>query len=255
MFEWLERNSPLQAMCPWCLSVGAKIGHFEERFQFDGWIQETNGRLHPRAVYEKVGRLHFEHECEADPTAIKLDLPYISQYDETAGTHRADCGPASMAMILNANKATSEHVTVDELYARHLPDKAPGAFTLVPEMLQIGRGEGLDVERINYPNAGEALDHLRALVSQNTPFVVLVNYDKWKDDVGNTFAGGHFVAVAGFGQQHVWVHDPLFAGAQRSRGAFFAWSNEQFLDAWGSCHENGNLDFTAVVPDKRVARL
>jgi hypothetical protein len=160
-----------------------------------------------------------------------------------------------MAMILNANKAASEHVTVDALYTRHLPDKPAGAFTLVPEMLAIGAGEGLHVERINYANTGEALDNLRALLSQNTPFVALINYDKWKDVVGSTFSGGHFVTVTGFGQEHVWVHDPLFSGQRRAKGAFFAWSNEQFLEAWSSCHENGNRDFTAVVPAKTVARL
>jgi hypothetical protein len=160
-----------------------------------------------------------------------------------------------MAMILNAGKPAAEHVTVDELYARHLPNHAPGAFTLVPEMLEIGRGEGLGVERIEYPNAGAALDNLRALLSQNTPFVALVNYDKWKDDVDSGFSGGHYVTVTGFGQAHVWVHDPLFAGGRRAKGAFFAWSNGRFLEAWGSCHENGNRDLTAVVPAKTVARL
>jgi hypothetical protein len=45
MFKWLERHSPLRAMCPWCISVGGLIGHFDSRFQFDGWIEEINGRI------------------------------------------------------------------------------------------------------------------------------------------------------------------------------------------------------------------
>jgi hypothetical protein len=53
MFRWSERHSPLQAICPWCLSVGGIMGHFDERFRFDGWITEVNGQL-PRRKYKST---------------------------------------------------------------------------------------------------------------------------------------------------------------------------------------------------------
>lgn len=260
MFRWLERHSPLQAMCPWCLSVGGKIGHFHDRFQFDGWIQETNGQLQPRAVYEAMRQLRFDHEREEeeqDPAhaGIKLDVPYISQFDETARTHKADCGPACVAMILNADKPLAEQVTVDELYTEYLPHKGVGEFTFMSEMAQISRGEGVAAQIARYSNATEGFEALRALVQQNTPFVILVNYGKWDDIAGNNFAGGHFVVVTGFDDEHVFVHDPLFRGTRRNQGAFFVWRNQHFLDGWGGCHESGNPDFLSLIPQKQVPRL
>ena len=59
MFLWLEENSALQAMCPFCLSVGDLIGHFDTRFQHDGWIVEHDGQLAPRPVYEEMRRLRL----------------------------------------------------------------------------------------------------------------------------------------------------------------------------------------------------
>ena len=59
MFAWLEENSPLQAMCPFCLSVGDLIGHFDARFEHDGWVVESDGELMPRAVVEAMRKLSF----------------------------------------------------------------------------------------------------------------------------------------------------------------------------------------------------
>lgn len=260
MFRWLERHSPLKAMCPWCLSVGGMIGHFDARFQFDGWIEEVNGQLQPRPVVEAMTQLRFDHEREAEQEddtreVIRLDVPYISQFDETARTHNADCGPACMAMILNANKLPAEHVTVDELYARHLQDKGVGEFTTLPEMEKIGQNEGLGIQRTSFADGAEALEGLQKLTRQGKPVAVLVNYAKWDDVAKNNFTSGHFVVVTGFDEEHVIVHDPLFRGARRSLGEFFVWRNQRFLEGWGSGNEIGNPDFVALVPNKLVPRL
>jgi uncharacterized protein YvpB len=260
MFRWLERHSPLQAMCPWCLSVGGMIGHFDGEFQLDGWVEEVNGQLRPRAVVAAMTQLRFEHEREAEQEdetrqVIKLNVPYISQFDATAATHSADCGPACMAMLLNADRAVLEHVTVDQLYARHLPHKAVGDFTSLPELEAIGNAEGLNVQRVSFANGEEALQDLKARLAQDTPFVALVNYAKWDDVANNNFDSGHFVVVTGHDEEHVFVHDPLFRGTRRHLGEFFVWRNELFLEGWGSGHEIDNPDFTAIVPDKQVTRL
>ena len=259
MFRWLENHSPLQAMCPWCLSVGNLIGHYDDRFKYDGWIEEVNAQLRPRAVFEALRQLRFDHEREDAEAAalesVKLDVPYISQWDETAMTHRADCGPTCMAMILNAGKPPSQYSTVDRLYQLYLPEKAPGDFTTRPNLLEIGQGEGLAMEKKEFSNREAALKELHTLIKQNQPFVALINYAKWKDVTGINYASGHFVVVTGFDGDNVYVHDPLFRGPNRSQGAHFIWRNAKFLDGWGSGHELGNPDFAVVVPSKQVARL
>jgi hypothetical protein len=260
MFRWLERNSPLQAMCPWCLSVGGAIGHFDARFQFDGWIEEVNGALRRRPVVDAMAQLLFDHEREAEQedetrAIIRLDLPYISQFDETARTHNADCGPTCLAMILSADQPPTAHVTVDELYMRHLQHKAVGDFTTLPEMEAVSQAEGLPLQRLSFANGETALQELQELIREDTPFVALVNYAKWDDIAKNNFKSGHFVVVTGFDDENVFVHDPLFRGTRRSLGEFFVWRNENFLDGWGSGNEIGNPDFVALVPNKQVSRL
>jgi uncharacterized protein YvpB len=259
MFRWLERNSPLKAMCPWCISVGGAIGHFDSRFQFDGWIEEINGQLVPRTAYETMRQLRFDREradelADTNRIVIRLAVPYVSQFDDTARTHNADCGPASMAMILNIGKPAGNNVTVDELYGRYLPNKAFSEFTTLDEMLQIGRGEGLTINRRDF-SAANALEELRKLIRANTPFAALVNYSKWDEIARNNFQGAHFVVVTGFDEDHIFVHDPLFRGQRRGEGEFFVWRNQRFLDGWGSGQEIGNPNFSAVIPEKTAGRL
>jgi uncharacterized protein YvpB len=260
MYRYLERHSPLQAMCPWCISVGEQIGHFNEQFQFDGWIEEINGQLQPRAVFEAMRQLQFDHEREDEAVTspagmIKLAVPFISQFDPTASTHNADCGPSCLAMILNAGRQPLQHITVDDLYSRHLQHKEVGDFTLVSEMVDIGNQEGLSSLSRQFPGQDQALDGLRNLVRQNTPFVALVNYTAWDDVAQNNFQGGHFVVVTGFDDQHVFVHDPLFRGNRRGQGEHFVWRNDKFLAGWGTGHQIQNPDFVAIVPSKTVGRL
>jgi hypothetical protein len=160
-----------------------------------------------------------------------------------------------MAMILNAGRALEDRVTVDALYARHLPDKDVGAFISWRDLEAIGRGEGVDVRRHRYPNGGDALQGLHASIAANTPLVVLVNYAEWDDIAQNNFAGARFVTVVGFDADHVFVHDPLFRGARRDQGAFFVWRNPRFLAGWGGLDPLSQENFAALALDQQVARL
>jgi hypothetical protein len=258
MFRWLERHSPLQAMCPWCLSVGPSIGHSDPRFQYDGWFEDVNGQIVPRAVYEAMRQLRFDHEREdeqADPsrTTVKLDVPFLSQYDPTASSRSADCGPTCLAMILNAQRPADQHVTVDALYERHLPHKGFREFTSIGELIQVSEAEGMKAFRKTFDV--DPLSSLREFLRRNIPVITLVNYDKWADIVGYNFRSGHFVVVTGFDDNHIFVHDPLFRGARRHEGEFFVWRNERFLKGWGSGREINNPNFAAVIPYKQVPRL
>lgn len=56
MFDWLERNSPLAAMCPWCLSADGLGGPFDARYGHDGWFHAADGGVRPRPVVDELGR-------------------------------------------------------------------------------------------------------------------------------------------------------------------------------------------------------
>lgn len=190
----------------------------------------------------------------AASSLILLDVPYLSQWDETASTHIADGGVTALAMIINAFFAPAEPVTVDMLYARHLPDKAPSEFTNISEIVKIGSEVGLDLTFDRYQNEKEALEGLREMVREGKPVIILVNYAAWDRVAQNNFGGGAFVLVTGFDDQNVFVHDPLFRSTRRGQGEYFVWSNELFLTGWGTGHMVGNPDFAYLAPEKGLDR-
>jgi hypothetical protein len=57
MFTWLATHSPLQAMCPWCLTAQGMGGPFDPRFSSDGWYKDVGGALQPRPVIDKLKQL------------------------------------------------------------------------------------------------------------------------------------------------------------------------------------------------------
>ncbi|MEW5987933.1 MAG: C39 family peptidase [Chloroflexota bacterium] len=249
MFEWLELNSPLQAMCPWCLSVGPLIGHFHEPFQFDGWIEEINGRLIPRPVIPALSRLRRRHELAGRPRTL-LDVPYLSQWDETAQTHRADSGPTCLAMLLNAPPA-ARSVTVDALYqtseVSETSEVSPSQ--LVSMATRVGLALAGDVVTME-----TAIGRVKELISEGRPFIVLVNTAEWEGVTQNNSRGRHYVVVVGFDDENVYVHDPSFTAERWREGEFFAWPYSQFLAGWGG---GPDLDppqpaFLALIPTKTV---
>ncbi len=263
MYQWIEKNSPLQAMCPWCISVGSQIGHYDEKFRHDGWFEETNKKIMPRPVYNAMRQMRFDRNQDIESlenslNAIKLDVPYHSQFDPTAITHNADCGPTCLAMLLNAQKPDDQHVTVDQLYTHtELLDKKIFSLTGIQEMIDVAKDYGLNLQRRDYLNAQDALKNIKELINQGTPPIALVNYtDKWNEIVKeHNFTGGHFVVITGYDDKHIFVHDPLFRGDNRHKGKFFVWRYENFMDGWGRGTEIGNPNFCALIPNKIISKL
>lgn len=98
MFRWLERHSPLQAMCPWCLSADGFGGPFDPRFNADGWFTRANGKLRERPVVDAMRRLHAGR---ALPKALGLEIGAPAELLPTARRALLDIGvlvqPAGVA--------------------------------------------------------------------------------------------------------------------------------------------------------------
>ena len=58
-------------------------------------------------------------------TTVKLNISYRSQWDPDAKDHFSDCGPTSLAMILNAR---GDPITPDEVY-KFIGDRGAGQYT------------------------------------------------------------------------------------------------------------------------------
>jgi hypothetical protein len=69
MFKWLELNSPLAAMCPWCVSANEFGGPFDARFNGDGWFKPAGNGLQPRPVVQAMRELRLLNE-QAGPRGV-----------------------------------------------------------------------------------------------------------------------------------------------------------------------------------------
>lgn len=190
---------------------------------------------------------------DASGGVIKLDVPYVSQWDNDAATHTADCGPTCLTMLINADPAPAKKVTVDDLYKRHLKDKEKQEYTSWREMVDICHKEGLTPTYKRYERA-DALSSLRAQLEKGKPVVALVNYAPWTAATGINFRGYHFVLVTGMDDDGVYVHDPLFSPPRREMGRYFRWSNTMFLAGWGDSIGDNNPKYSTVSTDKSVPK-
>ncbi len=175
----------------------------------------------------------------------QINIPYRSQWDEDAKNHSGDCGPTSVAMLLNGKRVA---ITPDELYA-YIGVRPK--FTYIPDLKNAAWGAGqLTLTYKKYAGSGEALRELRRNIDNGHAFIALVKYQPWVKLTGNKFEHGHFLVVTGYDENHVYVHDPLFGlWAQRARGEYFRFSNKQFLDGWGGFHYTENDNFGCLIPD------
>ncbi len=178
-------------------------------------------------------------------TEKKLQLPYRSQWDKDAKDHSADCGPTSVAMLLNGKRVA---ITPDELYA-YIGVRPK--FTSISDLKNAAWSAGqLTLDYKAYGNASQALLELKRNIDEGHAFIALVKYKPWVSITGNKFEYGHFLVVTGYDDSHVYVHDPLFGWwAQRSKGEYFRFSNKQFLDGWGGFHYTENPNFSCLIPD------
>lgn len=280
MFRYLDRQKRLKAMTPWCLSVGSLIGHFDAQFAEDGWVREVNGQLAPLPVIEAMKQLSFDQQREEEAVAakfqpkvepaaeaggsaplvmqVRLDVAYTSQNDLNALTHSADCGPTCLVMIHNTGKAPVQWMTVDKLYqdSATLRNKQKKDLTFTHEMVSAARDIGLTMrEEDMADDRNTALEKLRGYLRQGLLTIPLINYDKWMNiaQPGFEFRKGHFVVVTGFDADHVFVNDPIFPPRDH-RGRNFVWTNENFLNGWGTARDIGaGPNFHLLVSDKSAA--
>jgi hypothetical protein len=161
-----------------------------------------------------------------------LSIEYKSQYDPDAVESRNDCGPACLAMLLNAFNLPA---TTDACFRR--TGAPPDGYVSMAQLIRVGDSYGVPLEfRKDYQ-----LGQLRAMLDLGRPLVALVHYAAFSElqpglSTQSAFKGPHFVLVVGHDDRHVIVHDPLWMGERRHEGAYKKWPNAVWLKAWGSAH-------------------
>lgn len=176
-------------------------------------------------------------------------IPYKSQLDSDASDYRNDCGPASLAMVLNGFDV---EVTTNAVY-RKTGAKANG-YVSVSQLMRAGQAYGVPFDYFYNWN----ISNLKHMIQAGKPLVPLVHYGAWSQlDRGvstqSQFLGPHFVVVVGFDDEHVYVNDPLWSGNRRHEGNRKKWTYAEFNQAWGTVHEDGYRDFSCIVTKNSLA--
>jgi hypothetical protein len=78
MYRYVEQETPLAAMCPWCIAEGHHIiGHGTDEFRDHGWFKEEQGHIKERPVYQEMRQLRRERAGAPEAAAIESTLDTI----------------------------------------------------------------------------------------------------------------------------------------------------------------------------------
>jgi uncharacterized protein YvpB len=198
---------------------------------------------------------------------LRLKIPFIHQYfnDPTS----ADCGPASLAMVLDAyGKRPAAMQGNDKAFLKAIRD-ATGkpdvhAYTGFDDLTQVLKDPTFQITYTVIPKGTDIqtrelnLQLIKDAVAQRKPVVMFINSNTLKRGYG-----GHWVVVTGFSGdgQYVFVNDPDLRTVKRSEwdprapGGQARWPYDLFKEAANAAGDKNyaivigdGLPDTAVVP-------
>lgn len=149
------------------------------------------------------------------PQTVLLNVPWVGQWGANANRFRADCGPASVAALLEFY-GKRHGWTVDQL--ANQTALADGAGGLMPsQLVTLAALHGLPCKVVT---ANE--DMIKAELAAGRPVIPLVAYRFITNrlDQGDNVPGsdGHFFVLVGFDTTHFVANDPDYWIPFTSRG-------------------------------------
>jgi nucleoid-associated protein YgaU len=175
-------------------------------------------------------------------------IPYKSQYDPDASEFRNDCGPACIAMVLQAFGISA---STNAVYRK---TGAPAnVYVSVGQLMRAAQSYGVGFDYFY----GWTVSRLAQTVQTGKAVVALVHYGGWSQinpgiSTQSTFQGPHFVVVVGADEDNIYVNDPLWKEDRRSQGFRKAWTHSQFYAAWASNHLDRNRDCSGIIIQKSL---
>lgn len=166
-----------------------------------------------------------------------INVPYKSQHDQDARRTANDCGPASIAMILNYY---GESVTTDEVFLRTGADQGLIGISEMKSAIEYyGYGYSRPLK--------QTPDDIKKYIDQDIPVIALVKYGSLKSVQDKTFKGGHFFVVVGYREDGYFVNDPNFKDPLRSDGDHHFFTKEEFEKSWSDASKDGNQPNSLIV--------
>lgn len=160
-----------------------------------------------------------------------LPVAYKSQWDSDATQTQNDCGPASIAMILNFY---GENLTTNQVFEK---TGAGSGLIGIDEMVKAIQAFGYTCFRKTQSSVAE----LKSYLDQGLPVIALVHYGSLGATVQDKkFKGGHFFVVVGYRDDGYFVNDPNFWEPLRKDGDHHFYPKADFEKAWNDANLDGN---------------
>lgn len=170
-----------------------------------------------------------------------LLVPYKSQWDSDADKTGNDCGPASIAMILNY---FGENLTTNQVFDKTGADQG---LISVSQMQKAISAFGYSSMR----KLSQTPVLLKSYIDQNLPVIALVHYGSLNSVQDKAFKGGHFFVVVGYRDDGYFVNDPNFKGSLRFQGDHHFFTKAEFEKAWQDCTLDGNQPNSLIVINRK----
>jgi hypothetical protein len=172
------------------------------------------------------------------PAVMPPDLPdlvYRSQWDVDAKFVKSDCGPTSLAMLLDYRGI---HIAIDDI-SRTCGLGPAKKYTTAGDLVNAARAYGLELA----PVSGWTLEQFAA----RTPCIVLVHYSVFKDRQDVNYTNGHWVVLLGVRDHTAIFHDPDWWTPRRNEGASRKVDTIIFAMGMHDCIQDGNSSGTGLV--------
>lgn len=147
-----------------------------------------------------------------DTPYLKLDVPYVSQeHAAEANRFKNDCGVACASMLLRykfsrVGLGLPRLLTVNDMALKtSLVSNDDGLH--LNEIVDLLAGYGVTAVTRRPLSTNDIV----ALLDAMQPVLVLVKYGHFNPN--DSFKGGHFAVIVGYGERGFWCHDPYKAGA------------------------------------------
>ena len=152
-----------------------------------------------------------------------LPVPYKSQHDPDSTGSNNDCGPASLAMVMEfLGKPHSVGGVLKKL-------GNPTGFTTITQLAKVAQDQGFNVESKVDATFGE----LKKYIDKGLPVIVVGGYGYLNSTQDKNFKASHIMVVCGYrADDGVYVNDPNFWGELRSQGDHHNYTGPEFFTFW-----------------------
>lgn len=152
-----------------------------------------------------------------------LAVPYKSQHDGDSFVSNNDCGPATLAMML---EFLGTKISVGEVLSKM---GNPKGYTSIPQLAKVALDLGYKLES----KVDATFQDVKKYIDRGLPVGVVGGYKYLLSRQDKKFEGSHIMSVVGYrDDDSIYANDPDYWGQFRKDGDHHVYTFEEFNNFW-----------------------